>query len=385
MSNEQITQLVIDELVGDITPEDAALLQKVLRENPAAANLRDNVIKLLTEGDMKGVLEEEITVARALTILNNRKHKKRVRFLVGLGVAITFLLLIISGVIYNYLQQAAVSAYTIHLQASLYKYPVLIFEDGSAIRLDTITPGGTANLSTGKRHKTVFIKGPVNGFTKGTLFTARGESYGLVLPEGTTIDVDGNTSITLSWDPTASSREIAVSGQAFIDVAHDPLRPFLVSLPQGGKLRVLGTSFNVNTNDRGRMQVALKDGALMVENGTGRVKLNPDSAASWQRGSAISKTKFDQATVFSWRNGEYKCTNATLRDLAPVMERCYSFQVSVDVPPSQDTSHFINGLMVRGTSVQDFLQTAVIFPSHDKFQFSFDTDSVLHISLSPTR
>lgn len=381
MDKEQITQLVIDELVGDITPEDAAILRKILQESPAAVAYRDNVIKLLTEGDMKGVLEEEISVERALTILDNRRHKKKKYFLLSLGAAAVLLLLIIAGALYKYQQQATVSTYSMYLQASLYKYPVLIFDDGSVIRLDTIAAGSISNLSTDQQHKTISITGPVNSFTKGTFFTARGETYGLKLPEGTTIDADGNTSITLSWDHTTRSREIAVSGQIFITVAKDPHRPFVVNVPQEGKVEVLGTSFNLNTDDQGSMQVALKDGEVRVKNEVSSITLKPDTAAIWRKGTAISKMKFDEKAVLSWREGLYSCSKATLRELARVMERCYPYQVSVDVPAEQDTARY-SAKMTRGSSIVHFLNATVIYPSNDKYKCYFDKDSIFHISLN---
>lgn len=384
MDKEQITQLVIDELVGDITPEDAAILRKILQESPAAAAHRDNVIKLLTQGDMTGVLDEEISAECALTILANRRHKKRKRLLLSLGAAVVMLLLIIAGSVYKYQRRVTDSTYSMYLQASLYKYPVLIFEDGSAIRLDTIAAGSIPNLSTNRQHKTISITGPIRSFTRGTFFTARGETYGLVLPEGTTIDADGNTSITLSWDPTAPAREIAVSGQIFISVAKDSHRPFVVNLPQEGKVEVLGTSFNVNTDDQGRMQVALKDGAVRVKNGISAITLKPDTAANWRKGTAISTTKFDEKAVLSWRQGSYSCSNATLRELARVMERCFPFQVRVDVPSGQDTARF-SAKMTRGSSILHFFRATVIYPSNDKYSCYFDKDSIFHISLNDDR
>lgn len=384
MDKEQITQLVIDELVGDITPEDAAILRKILQESPAAVTHRENVIKLLTEGDMKGVLDEEISVECALTILDNRRHKKKKYFLLSLGTAAVLLLLIIAGSLYKYQQQTTDSTYSMYLQASLYKYPVLIFDDGSAIRLDTIAAGSIPNLSMNQQHKTISITGPINSFTRGTFFTARGETYGLVLPEGTTIDADGNTSITLSWDHTSSSREIAVSGQIFITVAKDSRRPFVVNLPQEGKVEVLGTSFNVNTDVQGGMQVALKDGMVRVENGISATTLKPDTAANWHKGTAISTMKFDEEAVLSWRQGLYRCSNATLRELARVMERCFPFQVRVDVPSGQDTARF-SAKMTRGTSILHFFRATVIYPSDDKYSCYFDKDSIFHISLNDDR
>ncbi|SHN45702.1 FecR family protein [Chitinophaga sp. CF418] len=383
MDKEQITQLVIDELVGDITPEDAAMLKKILAEEPDAVTLRQDIIRLLTEGDMKGALDEEISVERALTKLEKQKGKTRKGFFRGPGTFIIILIILAATLLfYKQWQQTTISKTSADLQATMYKYPLLMFTDGSFIRLDKINDNKIANLTSGKQHNTAFIHGAINQFEKATLITARGENYQLVLSDGSTLYVGPKTSVTFFLGHTGPRREIAVSGQAFVEVAHDPQRPFIVDLPQEGKIQVLGTSFNINTEHQGGIQVALKGGSVKVENGQGSTLLTPGYAASWQKGTTIDTVKFDDKVVLSWQQGRYTCSKATLRDLARVMECCYRYPVSIDVPASVDTSRFIDGELVRGTSIIDFLNTAVIFPSHDKFKYYFDKDSTLHISLN---
>ncbi len=379
-------QLVIDELVGDISPEDDRMYRQLLREDPAAATLRDDVIKLLTEGDMQGVLEDKLSLEHALKKLKAQKTKKRNRFFRGPGAVIILFLLIVTGIFsVRYQQQATKSKNTTDLQAILYKYPLLMFSDESFIRLDAVTVNREPNITSDEQHKTFHIKGPINHFNEATLISARGESYKLILPDGTDIYVDGKTSVTFFCHRPVSHREIAVSGQVFIKAAHDPKRPFVINLPQEGKVSVLGTSFNVNTDEKGHLQVALKDGKVNVQNGKRIATLDPGFAASWQKGKEISKKKFDEEEVLSWLKGRHSCVNATLRDMAYILERRYPYKVSIDVPSAEDTSHFISGQMDRDISIEDFLTMAVTYPTHDKFRYHFDKDSVFHISLTQPR
>lgn len=376
-------QLVIEELVGDISPEDEIMYRRLLRENPAAAALRDNVIRLLTEGDMHGILEDDISVEYALKKLKAQQVKKRDRFFRGPGAVMILFLLIVTVIFtFRHQQQAIKSKTTTDLQAILYKYPLLMFNDESFIRLDTITTNENPNITSDAQHKTFHIKGPINHFNEATLISARGESYKLILPDGSEIHVDGKTSVTFFCRLPASHREIAVSGQVFIKAAQDPKRPLVINLPQEGKVSVLGTSFNINTDEKGHMQVALTDGKVNVQNGKRLTSLDPGFAASWQKGKEISKKKFDEEDVLSWLEGRHSCVNATLRDLARVLERRYPYRVIIDVPLEEDTAHFISGQMDRDISIEDFLMMAVTYPTRDKFRYHFDKDSAFHISLT---
>ena len=382
MDNEQITQLVIDELVGNITPEDAAVLQQILQDNPAAVIHRAKVIKLLTEGDMKGVREEEVSIERSLTKLKKQQIKRNIRSLRSPGATILlFLLTTLGAFLYQYRQLAKESKDTMVLEAAMYKYPLLLFADGSFIRLDTISGNRIPNLSSNKQHRKFIINGPINGFPEARFVTPRGATYQLILPEKSSVYVDGKTSVTFRLDPTIRLREIAISGQAFITVAPDPKRPFIVELPQKSRVRVLGTSFNINTDEQGSIQAALKTGKIQVENEAGSTTLEPDSVASWRKGTAISKAKFNPDVIFSWQRGKYICTEATLRGLARVMERCFPYQIKVDVPQAQDKIDRVKRTMRSGSLITHFLNSTVLIES-DKFKYSFDKDSILHITLN---
>lgn len=91
--------------------------------------------------------------------------------------------------------------------------------------------------------------------------TRIGESVHRILADGSTIDIDGNTSLRIEY--TLLQRKLVITnGQAFFRVAPG-LRPFVV-VAGDGSLRDIGTSFNV-LNDHDRVTVSVFDGAVEVE------------------------------------------------------------------------------------------------------------------------
>ncbi|MGC4022204.1 MAG: DUF4974 domain-containing protein [Cyclobacteriaceae bacterium] len=75
---------------------------------------------------------------------------------------------------------------------------------------------------------------------------------------------------------TGTTREVKLDGEAFFDVAHDPLKPFIISTDEI-KIKVLGTSFNVwqdqKTNEikadvtRGKVMMYNNDKSIIIEAG----------------------------------------------------------------------------------------------------------------------
>lgn len=66
----------------------------------------------------------------------------------------------------------------------------------------------------------------------------------IVLADGSKVwlNADSKLQYTKSFD--GSSREVALSGEAFFDVTRNPQKPFIIHL-SAGKVQVLGTSFNI--------------------------------------------------------------------------------------------------------------------------------------------
>ncbi|TDE10505.1 FecR family protein [Dyadobacter psychrotolerans] len=85
------------------------------------------------------------------------------------------------------------------------------------------------------------------------------------LPDGSVVWLNPNA--VLSYSPeafSATSREVNIQGEAFLDVTKDASRPFLVRTA-GLLVRVLGTSFNVKANDRQKhYEVSVVSGKVQV-------------------------------------------------------------------------------------------------------------------------
>jgi len=131
--------------------------------------------------------------------------------------------------------------------------------------------------------------------------TRTGEQRRLVLEDGSTIEMNTQTSLSVSYTPGA--RHVAlIAGEAAFSVTRDPARPFTVAAA-GGKTTVLGTVFTIRHEEdavrvaclSGRVSVA-RDGAVELgagervrygAAGLGTVGPAPDAEASWRGGMLV--------------------------------------------------------------------------------------------------
>jgi transmembrane sensor len=91
--------------------------------------------------------------------------------------------------------------------------------------------------------------------------TAPGEQKTITLADGSTIEINTNTSITVKM--SAKSRKVILSkGEAFFTVAHEKKRPFEVAAGRG-TIRALGTRFNVYKRLSG-VTVSVIEGSVRI-------------------------------------------------------------------------------------------------------------------------
>lgn len=147
-----------------------------------------------------------------------------------------------------------------------------------------------------------------------------GERENLLLEDGTRIDLNSGTALSVAFTPT-ERRVRMFRGEAFFDVAHNAAEPFIVELPEGS-LKVTGTRFNVDLR-RGVTDVALLEGSVAL---TARdapeaiTRLVPGQSAAVRTDSVGTPQTEDAETHIAWRSGRmifYRTPLAeVLRELA---------------------------------------------------------------------
>lgn len=160
-------------------------------------------------------------------------------------------------------------------------------------------------------------------------FSLRGEHYAtqlgerrqVTLADGSTLDLNGRTRITVLYG--ADRRLVRLeSGEAMFSVTPDKARPFVVEAG-AGRVTVTGTRFNVR-RDVEDVRVAVESGRVLVAGGQGeasRPLLAGDGVRVASNGVVGPVQRIDIASITAWRQGKLIFNDVPLAEVAEEVSR----------------------------------------------------------------
>lgn len=208
----------------------------------------------------------------------------------------------------------------------------LTLHDGSVVPLDsgrkTLQQGQSTVLQQGGQLQ-YDVQGKENVIVYNTLSTPRGGQFRLILPDGSKVWLNAASSIRYPTAFVGKERLVEVSGEAYFEIEQDVQQPFVVSLRQGNRIEVLGTSFNVNVyTDEPAMQTTLLEGAVRVSNAGGSAVLSPGQQAVVTGDDGIRVIQAKNATqAIAWKEGLFNFDGASLDDVMRQLARWYDISV----------------------------------------------------------
>lgn len=185
--------------------------------------------------------------------------------------------------------------------------------------------------------------------------TAAGGQTTVSLPDGSTVELNGASTLTYSRSLSslvgedASARRVTFDGEGFFSVV-DRDRPFRVETPNA-RVEVLGTSFTVRTQtqrDESETAVAVASGRVRVaasnrdraDGEASEVLLDEPGEASRVIGTNAPSAprSIDLKYVQAWRNGGFAIAEADLPTVLRELERRFGTSLQLAVPvPQTDT------------------------------------------------
>jgi transmembrane sensor len=171
------------------------------------------------------------------------------------------------------------------------------------------------------------------------LETKAGERRSIILADGTTIALNGDSRVRLD---RSNMRVAALErGEAFFRVKHDAAHPFEVRAGDS-TFQDVGTAFDV-IHRAGLTQVAVHEGAVLYDPGGAAVRLDPGQSVRIADNSATVQA-VDTAAVGGWRSGRLLYRDAPLNEVASDVARSIGEPISVD--PALAQRHFSGVVMI---------------------------------------
>ena len=200
--------------------------------------------------------------------------------------------------------------------------------------------------------------------TYNTMSTPKGRQFNMMLPDGTRIWLNSASSVRYPTVFGGAQREITISGEAYLEVAKDKTRPFIVKAA-GMEVEVLGTHFNINAyNDEEAVAATLLEGSVRtsVLNGTAarnNIVLKPGQQARIKHAVKGASEKIEVVDrvaiekVMAWKNGLFNFEDASLQELMRQIARWYDIEIVFEkgVPDME-----FGGKMSRNVELSDVLK-----------------------------
>lgn len=284
-----------------------------------------------------------------------KKFKHRVLNWAKLAAAI--LLFILPGIYflkYNKPKPTALTALTkpgpIDVQPGGNK-AILTLGDGSHIVLDSAQNGLLAHqgktkiVKSGNGH--IAYNQTATGNTTAiynTMTTPRGGKYDLQLADGTRVWLNASSSITYPIAFSGTERRVAITGEAYFEVAKNKAMPFKINVNGQQEVEVLGTHFNIMAyNDEAAVKTTLLEGSVKIVKNKLTSVLKPGQQAQLTADGKLSVTDdADINAVMAWKNGQTLFVNEDIKTIMRQVSRWYD--IDVEYQGDMPTRLFTGGI-----------------------------------------
>lgn len=150
------------------------------------------------------------------------------------------------------------------------------------------------------------------------------------LADGSIVLLNKNSHLDYPVKFNGKNREVYLTGEAYFDIRHDPLHPFLVHAGQI-TTRVLGTAFNIKTQGR-FIQVTVTRGKVKVS--TPKKTLGivlPNHQISYDEATHQAiKNILNAKTTVLWKETDLVMDHMTLKEAAAVLTDRYGVKVTLN-------------------------------------------------------
>ncbi|MBN9386349.1 MAG: FecR family protein [Chitinophagaceae bacterium] len=347
-TKEQIFQLFVEKLSGSINPEEEHVLEERLRSDAAFERDWRLLEKKATELGVEGFLSGLDADAGLQELKARRGRVNQIRYKRVLAIAAVFLLMFV-GIWMFFLRKEKVEdrGRIAELVKERQQSVSLVFNSGTKVDLGRESAGksialGNTTLNTAQDA----LRYTSGDTTTSTLSVPPGATYRIVLSDGTEVWLNADTRLRFPLKFPRASREVEVEGEAYFKVAGNAGAPFIVHTPLTD-VKVLGTSFNVNTYEKGHVRTALVEGKVVTQCPDGQhMALTPGYVAEYHLSGGFSSTTFEQEDELSWINGVYNFHDMPIENLVRLAARCYGINIILDKEKFAGKS--LTGVLERG-------------------------------------
>lgn len=319
----KVGELVAKEIQGSLSAQEAEALRNwknQSRENQQAYDSlyleKERLLQQISSYDANAALERVLRKHKASSV--TKRHKSY------WYVAASIALLIAIGTIsyFSYKNQKipnqVVSQYGDDVKPGT-NLAYITLSDGKVISLDsdqTVLQNKDGQLQYGNGEL-------IAAESKyATISTPKGGEYKVILPDGTKVWLNAESSLKYPIRFNGNRRDIEISGELYLEVAKDKSKLFTVET-FGQRIEVLGTSFNIRSYGS-KVLTTLIEGSIALTNQRSKERLSlvPGQQATVFNGKTTIEN-VDPLDFIAWKDGVILNKDATLFEICTELERWY--------------------------------------------------------------
>ncbi|THU41105.1 DUF4974 domain-containing protein [Niastella caeni] len=190
--------------------------------------------------------------------------------------------------------------------------------------------------------------------------TAYGETRQEVLPDGSEVMLNANTTLDYKKWKEGTDREVWVKGEAFFHVKKTTLKTRFIVHTGHFDVVVTGTQFNV-INRNNKSNVLLKEGSVIITSDRQDVSMKPGEYVEFN-GKGVQKKDINNAQVLAWTDHKFNFENTPMKEVASLVTEFYGIKVTL--ADEAVASSTISGIM-SNDNLDIFLQALEALSEYD--------------------
>jgi len=190
--------------------------------------------------------------------------------------------------------------------------------------------------------------------------TAYGETRQDVLPDGSQVMLNANTTLNYKNWKQGTDREVWVNGEVFFHVKKTAQKTRFIVHTGHFDVVVTGTQFNV-INRNNKNNVLLTEGSVTIANDGQDVYMKPGDYVEFNK-TGIQKKDINNSRVLAWTEHNFSFENTPMKEVASLVTEFYGIKVTL--ADEAVASSTINGIM-SNDNLDVFLQALEALSKYD--------------------
>lgn len=186
-----------------------------------------------------------------------------------------------------------------------------------------------------------------------TLYTPRGGQYQIILPDGSKVWLNAETSIKFPSKFIGAERRVELIGEAYFEIAKKINQPFKV-VTNRIEVQVLGTAFSISDyKDETTQKTTLFDGAIKIKRGEKTQLLKPGEQSILTANNQFQlKDGVDLEVELAWKNGLFLFKDASMEEVMNQVARWYNVEVIYE---GKNSKKLFNGSVSRSANLDELM------------------------------